>query len=45
MILPTTSQATLCADDTTLSKQINDSVISTLELHNNLHMIDSWVTK
>ena len=40
-----TSKATLYADDTTLSKQINDSVISTHELQNDLHMIDSWATK
>ena len=40
-----TSKATLYADDTTVSKQINDSVISTYELQNDLQMIDSWATK
>ena len=40
-----TSKTTLYADDTTLSKQINDYVISTHELQNDLHMIDSWATK
>ena len=40
-----TSKATLNAYDTTLSKQLNDSVISTYELQNDLRMIDSWATK
>ena len=40
-----TSKATLYADDTTLSKQINDSVISTYEIQNDLHMIDCWASK